>query len=73
MMTITASTDSASRRRNDELDAAAAAPPPNDASRTAKSERPRENVEIGWDRRPTYPLHEPAFFRGIDLERMLAG
>jgi hypothetical protein len=22
---------------------------------------------------PTYPLHEPAFFRGIDLERMLAG
>jgi hypothetical protein len=55
MMTITASTDSASRRRNDELDAAAAAPPPNDASRTAKSERPRENVEIGWDRRPTSP------------------
>ena len=51
-MTITASTDSASRRRNDELDAPAA-PPPNDAARTAKSERPREHVEIAWDHRPT--------------------
>jgi hypothetical protein len=52
MMTITASTDSASRRRNDELDAPAA-PPPKDAARTDKSDRPRENVEIAWDHRPT--------------------
>ena len=52
-MTITASTDSASRRRNEELDAAAAAPATKEAATTEKSERAREHVEIAWDHRPT--------------------